>query len=164
MWHSDKYLLRWFLFPCNIICQTDIESPEVGWVPQIVGSLTSPSDFVLGISVAPQYPSCQDSQPSQILGSLPLGCGGDAGDAAPGVAVGCTQPWCHHCTAKCCTERWQHWGTRSCCSNGSSISWRSLGRWGERGTQGHMVSVGPLSDLLLPKASQSYKIPGQVDE
>lgn len=101
MWHSDKYYWDDFFFLAILFVykQTHIESPEVGWVSQIMGFLTSPNDFVLGVSVAPQYPSCQDSQPPQILESLPLGCGGDAGGAAPAVAavaaVGWTQPQCH---------------------------------------------------------------------
>lgn len=49
--------------------------------------LTSPNDLVLVVSVGHQYPSCQDPQPFQILGSLPLGRGGDAGDADPAVAA-----------------------------------------------------------------------------
>lgn len=128
MWHSDKYLLRLFFFSAILFVykQTHIESPEVGWMPQIVGSLTSPNCLVLGVSVAPQYPSCQDPQPPQIQGSLPLGCGGgDAGDAAPAVAAvmaaGWPQPQCHHCTAKQGTESWQGWGTRWCCSNGTFL-------------------------------------------
>lgn len=32
---------------------------------------------------------------------------------------------------------------------------KDTGEMGERGTQGHMVSVGPLNDLVLPEVPQS---------
>lgn len=49
-------------------------------------SLASPNTSVLGVFMGQRYPSCQGPQPSWTLGSLPQGCGGDAGSADPAGA------------------------------------------------------------------------------
>lgn len=61
-------------------------NPQMWVGAQIRGFLTCPDDLVLGVSVGPQYPGRQD--PSQILGSLPLGCGDAAAAVAAGTAAG----------------------------------------------------------------------------